>query len=83
MFPAQAILIKQKINISIISTWDEMLKMELKCSPRLATEFCLDLFPFTGAGLQILMLRSVFLANFRVLGLGCGLLKVAKMMKTL
>ena len=56
--------------------------MELKCSPRLATEFFLDLFPFTGAGLQILILLSVFLANFRVLGLGCGLLKVAKM-KTL
>ena len=56
-----------------------MLKMELKCSPRLATEFFLDLFPLRGAGLQILMLLSVFLANFRVLGLGCGLLKVAKM----
>ena len=60
-------------------TCDEMLKMELKCSPRLATEFFLDLFPLRGAGLQILMLLSVFLANFRVLGLGCGLLKVAKM----
>ena len=62
-----------------IFTCDEMLKMELKCSPRLATEFFLDLFPLRGAGLQILMLLSVFLANFRVLGLGCGLLKVAKM----
>ena len=60
-------------------TCDEMLKMELKCSPRLATEFFLEPFPLKGAGLQMLILLSVFFANFRVLGLGCGLLKGAKM----